>query len=117
MKKLKLSCRCRETLQSVTDQKWLQLKSYVCMVCNCQITHEVVEVDNDGKEKRRERGVKVTEMSGDTVTITKDNAFALRRLVGFFQIMIKEGVAPECDGRNDELTMGYCDELMEALKP
>jgi len=49
--------------------------------------------------------------------ISGDHAFALRRLVGFFQIMIKEGVAPECDGRSDELTMGYCDELMEALKP
>ncbi len=49
------------------------------------------------------------------VTISGQHAHSLTTLVKWFKKMIEQGNMPEQEGRSDELTAAYCDELLEDL--
>lgn len=51
----------------------------------------------------------------ESVTITAQHAYSLRELVVYFKKMIEQAEIPVEPGRSDELTAGYCDELVEDL--
>ncbi len=51
----------------------------------------------------------------DSVLVTNQHAHSLIALVQYFKGMIEAGNLSDSPGRSDELTVGYCDELLEGL--
>lgn len=49
------------------------------------------------------------------VFISKCHAYSLSEMVKYFRKMIEQGYITQSPHRSDELTMGYCDELLEDL--
>lgn len=49
------------------------------------------------------------------VIITAQHAHSLSELVKWFKKMIEQSQMPDTPGRSDELTVGYCDELIRDL--
>lgn len=49
------------------------------------------------------------------VSISAQHAYSLSELVKYFRKMIEQGYITQNPKRSDELTMGYCDELLEDL--
>lgn len=49
------------------------------------------------------------------VFISKCHAYSLSELVKYFRKMIEQAHITQSPERSDELTMGYCDELLEDL--
>lgn len=52
----------------------------------------------------------------DCALITKQHAYSLNAMVKWFKKMIEQRNMPETLGRSDELTTGYCDELLKDLR-
>lgn len=50
------------------------------------------------------------------VSVSTQHAYSLSELVKYFKKMIEQGHIPDTPSRNNELTAGYCDELLEDLK-
>ena len=50
------------------------------------------------------------------VCILEQHAASLAKMTQWFKDMIKAVELPECPRRSDELTVAYCDELLEDLE-
>jgi len=116
--------------QTLTDEKATSLS--LAFAQNTIPTKEAKPKANDPDVKRRQatcvcdtQGKSVSLMNGlvqnsvhDSdypIAITQDQAFSLVRLVKWFKGLVGAGNMPQEEGRSDELTSGYCDELLEAL--
>lgn len=73
-----------------------------CPTCDKEYIDEDVAAD-EGKIESR-------------ISISAQHAYSLSELVKYFRKMIEQGHIKESPERSDELTMGYCDELLEDLK-
>lgn len=89
---LKLSCKCRSEYQAIPDDGWFSADNLQCGQCHQMILRE------------------------EAVSILSRHAYSLSEMVKWFKKMIEQGNMPEAPGRSDELTVGYCDELLEDLK-
>ena len=54
-------------------------------------------------------------MRGRTICLSEQHAYSLTRLVKWFKTFCDAGNIPNEEGRSDQLTSGYCNELLEAL--
>ena len=108
-----------------------------CPTCGTKYTDEDVKRDEDGESgcviSDQQAGVPTVEVSfsaalianceleeenfklKNNVHLLHEQAHSLVRLVTWFKKLIVVGNMPEEEGRSDELTSAYCDELIEAL--
>ena len=85
------------------------------MICLCQSTFNqllqpvniwVADIDQDSIERPEKP---------QTKSLSPEHANSLIRLLTWFKTLVKAGHMPQEEGRSDELTEEYCDELLEAL--